>query len=83
MLLVFMGCTLPRYVYIVLNYSELPPTENRDYELAFSAVEILCYCLFYSSTLIHLLVSPHSRFVLRQLFHCRRQADYSIGNQAA
>lgn len=81
MLLAFMACTLPRYIYMVVNYSEMHLTVNDDYELVMSAIEIVCCCLFYISTLIHLVVSPNPRSLLCrqpswQLRH--RQSGFSL-----
>lgn len=75
MLLAFMGCTLPRYVYIVVNYSELLSSTDTKYELVMTAAEIFCCCLFYASTLIHLTLSPHPRWLFSRLSPlCRRNS---------
>ncbi|KAI9557028.1 hypothetical protein GHT06_016824 [Daphnia sinensis] len=76
MLLAFMACTLPRYVHIVVNYSEHAPTMDGQYGLALSVMEILCCSLFYCSTLIHVIVSPHPRALLRQFCSHRRRQTY-------
>jgi hypothetical protein len=81
MLLAFMTCTLPRYVYILVNYSEENPTTDGLHGLVMSIIEIICCSLFYCSTLIHLILSPHPRSLLRHL--CRQQQDYAIENQVA
>ncbi|XP_057374116.1 bombesin receptor subtype-3-like [Daphnia carinata] len=80
MLLAFMACTLPRYVHIVVNYSDHAPTMDGHYGLALSIMEILCCGLFYCSTLIHLVVSPHPRALLRQLCRHRPRQVYVTKN---
>uniref|UniRef100_A0A0P6EXH5 Uncharacterized protein n=1 Tax=Daphnia magna TaxID=35525 RepID=A0A0P6EXH5_9CRUS len=80
MLLAFMACTLPRYVHIVVNYSEHAPTMDGHYGLALSIMEILCCSLFYCSTLIHLVVSPHPRALLRHFCRHRQRQNYVTEN---
>lgn len=80
MLFAFMACTLPRYVHVVINYSEHAPTMDGLYGLAMSVMEIICCSLFYTSTLIHLIVSPHPRSLLRQFCRRPQQQNYIIEN---
>lgn len=77
MLFIFMICTLPRYIYIITDSLELPLTTYGNSEWVKAAIQVLCHCLFFLTSIIHMVVSPHPRSLLRQLVH-HRQEDCSI-----